>query len=69
MNRGEAITKEDLRVQLGEALHTGFRKAIPDTPEAEIIHEKIRQMSSNEWADYLDWVVDSLTPSFRRGVT
>lgn len=55
-----AMTDEDwkkIRDLLGEAIHTGFRKAVPDSVAAGEIHRLIRDMDEEcEWTPYVDWV-------------
>lgn len=44
--------------QLGEAIHTAFRKAI-DHPNAAQIHRLINELPPEEWGRIVDWIADA----------
>lgn len=52
--------------QLGEAIHTAFRKAI-DHENAMPIHRLISGLPPDEWGRLIDWIVDAagITPTVR----
>ena len=48
-----------VREQLGEAMHTAFRKA-SDCREAHVIWDEIQRMPPREWHNVVEFVLDGL---------
>lgn len=57
--RKPVLSEKEVREMLGEAIHTGFRKA-SDHPSAHKIWKLIREMPNEEWSGIADWIAWSL---------
>ena len=58
MTRDEQI--DHLTEFLGEGFHTAFRKAVPDSDEANQIWHLIKEMKGEDWTRVLAFVAEPL---------